>query len=170
MFSNKHDSTIKDYIENTWYKNNMTNYTKYLEDTVWCNDRRYEDSYNDSGWNPNGGEENDELRFGINGEDIRNISLNCRPQDSLTVNNGGVRYPVGLMTHDEFIITLFTGGNSWAMTASYASTNRSKVFLLDDISSYTNVARGVRPVVSLKYGLVASDGDGTPTNPYIIAD
>ena len=31
-------SNIKDVIDE-WYNDNMINYTGYLEDTVWCNDR-----------------------------------------------------------------------------------------------------------------------------------
>ena len=30
--------SMKTYIE-TWYENNMTAYTSYLEDTTYCNDR-----------------------------------------------------------------------------------------------------------------------------------
>ena len=45
--SNENNSTIKTYIDD-WYKNNMLNYTNYLEDTVWCNDRSISEL---NGWN-----------------------------------------------------------------------------------------------------------------------
>lgn len=38
MFSNKNDSDIKKKLDE-WYENNLTSYTSYLEDAVWCNDR-----------------------------------------------------------------------------------------------------------------------------------
>lgn len=37
---NDTDSEVKKFIEN-WYAENMTDYTSYLENTVFCNDRRY---------------------------------------------------------------------------------------------------------------------------------
>ncbi len=50
---NTNNSTIKSAIDN-WYSNNMTQYTNYLEDTVWCNDRSM-DNKESNGWNPAGG-------------------------------------------------------------------------------------------------------------------
>ncbi len=41
---NTNDSTIKSAID-YWYLNNMTQYTDYLEDTVWCNDRSMSTTY-----------------------------------------------------------------------------------------------------------------------------
>ncbi len=38
MAGNTSDSTIKKVID-TWYRDNMTEYTEKLEDAVWCNDR-----------------------------------------------------------------------------------------------------------------------------------
>ena len=38
MFTNTTNSTIKTVIDN-WYSENIAEYTDYLEDTVWCNDR-----------------------------------------------------------------------------------------------------------------------------------
>ena len=38
----------------------MTEYTTYLEDTVWCNDRSVDDL---GGWNPNGGDITSYLYF-----------------------------------------------------------------------------------------------------------
>ena len=49
---NKTNSTIKTYIDN-WYQSNMTNYTDYIEDTVYCNDRSISNA-TETGWNPNG--------------------------------------------------------------------------------------------------------------------
>ena len=40
MFANTTDSTIKTMLD-VWYSENMIEYTKYLEDTVWCNDRKF---------------------------------------------------------------------------------------------------------------------------------
>ncbi len=46
MRTNTKDSTIKTAIDK-WYGEKMTDYTGYLEDTVWCNDRSMGNS---NGW------------------------------------------------------------------------------------------------------------------------
>ena len=56
---NKTDSNIKSFID-TWYAENLIDYTEYLEDTVFCNDRSIS-SY--GGWNPSEGSLSDDLLF-----------------------------------------------------------------------------------------------------------
>ena len=48
---NVNDSTIKTEIE-SWFEKNLLNYEKYLEDTIFCNDRSI---YELGGWNQDGG-------------------------------------------------------------------------------------------------------------------
>ena len=88
------DSTIKTIID-TWYKNNMTDYTTQLEDTVFCNDR----SYTTSGSN---------LNFGAYTRLYANKTptLKCQnTSDKFAVEaingNGALDYSVGLITTDE---------------------------------------------------------------------
>ena len=54
---NKYDSALKATIDN-WYKNNLIDYSKYLEDTVFCQNRNFaskENALNPNGGNPGGG-------------------------------------------------------------------------------------------------------------------
>ena len=62
------NSTIKTVIDN-WYASNMKSYTSYLEDTIWCNDRRV------SSTSPSG----NTIYYGAFGRLIDNNqpSLNC---------------------------------------------------------------------------------------------
>ena len=45
---NTNDSEIKKFID-SWYEENMTEYTNQLEDTVWCNDRSISPTSNGTG-------------------------------------------------------------------------------------------------------------------------
>ncbi len=144
-YLNKSDSTIKSTIDN-WYKNNLTNYTKYLEDTIWCNNRSLNSTLGSSDIsngnlsfvNPNGGSvlENDgggfdnrmyyNTYFGLN--NINRDSLTCqRKIDSFTVNetengNGDLTYPIGLLTMEEVklvgdsAVILNSNDGFWTMT------------------------------------------------------
>ncbi len=183
MFSNKSDSTIKNYIENTWYKEHMTNYSDKLEDTVWCTDRSLADA---AGWNPNGGNLNGTLYFG---GDARNKAgtpaITCsREEDRLTVANGGVKYKVGLLTSDE---VLLAGGQT--ITNNNYFLNIGSYYWLGSPYTTNNICpggynvsdggllgysygiyreHGVRPAISLNHDSTFNGGDGTANSPYII--
>lgn len=133
---NVYDSTIKKAID-YWFSNHMMDYTEYLEDTVWCNDRnttelvRLNDKYS-HGFNPNNGSLNTELYFkSIEIErGVTNNNLDCsNKNDRFTVHaengNGALTYPVGLMTIQEIIFAydgtkspLASGELYWLMTPS----------------------------------------------------
>ncbi len=186
MFSNKNKSTIETYIENTWYANNMAKYEDYLEDTPWCMDKSYEYSKVNSGWNPDGGSVSKYLYFDTyyrrnNGTP----SIKCSDNDALTVANGGVAKPVGLITSDEVIYAglagtstnkdyyLYTGANYWTMSPTYFDDRHAGSFCVNSYGhmydgDYVSSSYGVRPVISLKSDTPYSDGDGTKENPYII--
>ncbi len=185
MFSNTNDSNIKKYIENTWYASNMVKYENYLEDTVWCDDRSYEDSKVNSGWNPNGGDLSKILMFDTYYRESNGIpSLMCREQDSLTVANGGVNKPVGLITVDEAIYAgggdtnksyyLYTGEDYWTLSPHSFTSYTARIYYVSS-SGYLIFSQvyywssfGIRPVISLKSGITYSDGDGTKENPYVV--
>ncbi len=180
------ESNVKEYIENDWYANNMTKYTKYLEDTVWCNGRSYEISKVNGSWDSNGWTQNRFLYFdtyyrGNNGTP----SFKCGVQDSLTVANGGVSKPVGLITSDEVIYAGGANNNN----NDYYLNSRADYWVMSPQSYnfesfYTNIffingegylsvdsgssSRGVRPVVSLVPDIAYSSGNGTVENPYQI--
>ena len=181
MFKSEHDSIIKDYLEDDWYVNHITDYEKYLEDTVWCNDRSYEDSKVNSGWNPNGGGMSQYLYFDTyyrfkNGTP----SLKCKEKDSLTVANGGASKPIGLLTSDEAIYAgvsnsassdYYIGGKGLMMSPYYFDRTDSTLFQMWSGSlSYTSSSstNNIRPVVSLRYGAAWDGGDGTSEDPYVV--
>ena len=186
--SNTTNSTIKTAID-TWYQSNMTSYTSYLEDTIYCNDRSIGTL---NGWNPDGGSATSSLRFsGYNrSRTTYSPSLSCTSKnDSFTVSesatgNGKLTYPVGLLTSDE---AMLAGGKGGTANTSYYLNNGSYYWLgspsgfyINDYAreffvgsgslndGYLGFTRGARPSVSLKLGMKISGGDGTSTNPYIV--
>ena len=185
--SNGTNSTIKNTID-TWYKNNLTNYTKYLSTTaIYCNDRTGDGTY-----------------FGAYTRLITNKTptYDCTDtNDKFTVDkstgNGKLTYPIALMTADE---VSFAGG-LWATNAStwyyYNSANGSSTgstwwWLLSPSdwdggvafvfgvngsslpgylsSRSVNGTFGVRPAVSLKSCVKTSGGDGSASAPYTIEE
>ncbi len=172
---NTKNSTIKDTID-TWYEANMTEYTTYLEDTVWCNDRSVDDL---GGWNPNGGDITSYLYF----HSYNNTTdLSCPNKiDSFTVEesskgNGALDYPVGLLTYQEANLIgtsgRHTGTHYWLLSPQLFNSVNTRIYyttsagLLDN--DYGGNVRGVRPAVSLKSGTEYISGDGSVTNPFVI--
>ena len=185
--SNGTNSTIKNTID-TWYKNNLTNYTKYLSTTaIYCNDRTGDGTY-----------------FGAYTRLITNKTptYDCTDtNDKFTVDtstgNGKLTYPIALMTADE---VSFAGGkygsnaptwyyyNSanvsstgstywWLMSPSYWSGSNARVFYVNGSSNpgylnnnFVNHTRGVRPAISLKSCIKYSTGDGSASAPYTIEE
>ena len=126
-----------------------------------------------------------------------NPSLACtNANDKFTVEtkngNGKLTYPVGLITLDEVVLagfnTYYSNTSDYQDTTNYLYTN-SHFWTFSPVSMAANggavVGRvlsnglvgggnvfyvsGVRPVVSLANGtLVASTGEGTTTNPYVV--
>lgn len=173
---NKKNSTIKSMID-LWYSRNMTQYTDYLEDTVWCNSRRISEL---GGWNPNGGESSDVLNFWSYSN---NGDLTCPDEiDSFTVNsqngNGALTYPVGLVTRSEsslFSGLLSSGNSNWTLSPySFGVMGDMYGYFVNTTESYDNsyvrLDFGVRPSVSLRAGLKYSTGDGSVNNPYVILE
>jgi len=190
MQTNTTNSTIKEAIDN-WYKSDdskMTNYTKYLEDTVWCNDRSMNN--NDNGLNPNGGSMSEYLYYAPYGRarETNSPKLTCLKNDAFTVEetefgNGDLDYPVALLTSDEIMLAggsnsgnssyyLYTGEYYWSLFpyyfygAAYLFSVRSNGILFN--RSVAN-KYGIRPSISLAQGIRVDEGTGTSDDPYIIA-
>ena len=174
VFKNTNDSNAKKVIE-TWYRNNMTSYTKYLEDTVFCNDREVS-SGAFSG--ENGVLDNRPVPFA--GYTATKPSLTCNNSyDKFTTSNG-LKYPVGLITYGE----IFLGGKSaeasylgtsafWSMTPrKYGPTATMYVYNRDFNNAQatwsTKYSNYFRPVVSIKSGMKIDTGNGSFTNPYVL--
>ena len=185
---NTTDSVIKTAID-TWYNTNLSSYTSYIEDTVYCNERGISEL---NGWNPNGGSTNNSLYFtGFYRMNYQSQkpNFNCsRALDKFTVSsskgNGKLTYPVGLITIDEIIYAggrystnsnyyLYTDQDYWTISPSsfslYGALNAVIMSNTGGLSyDTTGTILGVRPVISLKIDTIIESGDGTQNNPYVI--
>ena len=135
---NTNSSTIKTEID-TWYKNNLNDYTNYLSnDAVYCNDRELmtykpKDKY-EYEYFPNKSYE----RLDANNKG-RNASptYNCaNKKDAFSVNNKEAKltYPIGMMTADEIT---FTGVVPFSGSIE---TSSPWIFLNSDNKHITNEA------------------------------
>ena len=185
---NANSSTAKTTIDN-WYNTNLSSYTSYIEDTVYCNDRSISKL---NGWNQDGGDTTKYLCFNPFTRTWTNHtpSLECsRAVDRFTVSsskgNGALTYPVGLITSDEIMYAGGKGGASnstyylytnqyyWALSPNSFSASSGAYEIYVTSSGYVGnsivySALGVRPVVSLTPNAVIASGDGTQNNPYTI--
>lgn len=182
--SNEFDSTIKTYID-TWYGANMTEYTEYLEDTIWCNDR----SIYEKGSFDKGGDNNYLYFSGYHRLDMSVPSFTCgNLVDSFTVSsekgNGKLTYPIAMLTKDETIFSgyvstypvgsssLYLTGQWWLLTpasfAAYSGSYGSLMSIANDGNSdgTTSSYRAVRPAISLRGDLKVTSGIGTSEEPY----
>ena len=184
MFTNTTNSTAKTKVD-AWYNTNLSSYTNYIEDTIYCNDRSIETL---SGWDPNGGNTLNTAYFGSYSRAVSlhapNLTCN-RDLDKFTVSssngNGALTYPVGLITSDEVMYAggesenstyyLYTNKYFWTMSPAYVK-HQSGGFCI-----YSNGYHGaynfdnthtLRPVISIKSTDIVASGDGTSTNPYVI--
>jgi hypothetical protein len=179
--ANTNNSTIKTAID-TWYESNMTSYTDYLEDTVWCNDRSI---YSGSGYGTS------DTFYGAFNRLANNKtpSLACaNSNDRFTVSsdngNGDLDYPVALLTADEIayagaangssnsIYYLYTGQWWWSLSPFRSASSYAIVCYVyfDGSLGNGNVygSGGVRPAVSLKPGTTYTSGDGSTSTPYVV--
>ena len=209
---NNTDSIIKIAIEN-WFRTNLTNevdstkrnYAGYIEDTVYCNDRSLKTAsgnssyptYQESGWNPNGGDLTKKLYFGTfnrfknNWYSTSNVPSTICPNEtdrfSVSSSIAHLNYPVGLLTADEIIMVgaagnlsgsyashyLYTGDYHWSLSPYSFSNNSTNEFAADSngylSNDFVDSFSSLRPVVSLKHSTeFETGGDGTPTNPYVV--
>ncbi len=195
--NNTTDSTIKTFID-SWYKNNLTNYTKYLSTSaVYCNDRSL-----GTGQTYSASVQFDFALYNRMDPETyeTNPSYNCTDiRDAFSVDNTSAKldYPVSLMTADEIA---FAGGvSNQTMNTPYAwfvsNSAGTEVFYefwslspyhwgggdntsvwcwhdvnigLSDGDIYNPFA--VRPVISLKSCIKYSTGDGSASDPYTIKE
>lgn len=183
LIQNNTDSSIKDYIENTWFASNMVEFDDYLEDTVWCSDLSISDY---AGWNPNGGKISEPgLLFTPNNK----VTMECKnPSDRFTVSsengNGKNKYKVGMITRYEAEIAglrsgftshpsyLVTGRPYWTISPSNFRGSWARALEIDETGglygSAVAASSGIRPMISLKSGVKATSGNGTAENPYVV--
>ena len=184
-FTNKNNSTIKGVID-SWYQNNLSSYSGYLADEVFCNDRTIASTSTYTTSN--------EFNYAAD----ERLDTNKAPQltcpnlarDGFTTTNSSIgnkalTYPIGLITADEVSLAggvyygtsnssyyLYTGQWYWALSAYYwGSGNASEFRVYSDGDLYgrdVDYSGGARPVVSLRTSTLVTSGAGTETDPYVI--
>ena len=173
---NKYDSSIKLIID-YWYKNNMTDYTNYIEDVVYCNDRTIKELSN---FNPDGGPVLyiDALTF-KNGDNTTDLSCsNVTDQFAVGNNSAKLTYPVGLITSEEAnnlakTALLKTSKTYWTLSPArvYGYYPEAKSIVTNGrvLEDPTYEEGGVRPVISLKNSVMITSGSGSETDPWIVS-
>lgn len=171
IFSNKTSSKVKQEVDTIW-STLFSNYTKYLENTDWCNDRTFysgslksKDSVIDD-------------NYFVNGKYSKPSIVCTNANDRLSVGNG-LTYPVALLTIDEVSL----GGtylrtspyNYWTLSPDevnfdplgirYISMYINKIIIK---RNYVTDENYIRPAISLMHDIKVEDGDGTASNPYIL--
>ena len=186
-FTNKNNSTIKGVID-TWYQNNLSSYSGYLADEVFCNDRTLaststyttstSNSFDYAGW--------ERLANTNKAPQLTcpNLARDGFTTTTSSIGNKALTYPIGLITPDEVSLAggvyrtsnssyyLNTGQWYWALSANSWRGGGARVF---SVYSYgdlgyrsVNGSDGARPVVSLRTSTLVTSGTGTETDPYVI--
>ena len=177
-------SAVKTTLDN-WYDANLANYSSYLADAGFCNDRMSNDST---------------LLVGSTGGNYAvasRIYMGATPQfkcnqtnDLFTLKNSSkgnkaLTKAIGLITADEVV---YAGANGYV---AHGGSQYTKNYLWDSLSQWTMTPFmgpyggyvfyngstnfsgytskiNVKPVINLKSTVTVLSGDGTKTNPYII--
>ena len=185
---NKYDSSVKGIID-AWYTKELSSYTNYLEDTVYCNSRNIDDN---GGWNPDGGKTFQTILKFKNYSSISNMNslriLSCHnitDQFSVSNNKAKLKYPVALLQEEEQynlapnttldspnLVLVKTNTEWWVLSPRsfnemglYNNSVNEKGIRSNYSSFYPN---GTRPVISLKSNVVISSGTGSEVDPWII--
>jgi len=197
MYGNPDGSTLDEINENVnnsyakiriddWYVNNLKkNYSHYLNDTIFCNDRSL---YTGDGINPTS------VYSAINRAIKYSPSLKCaNKNDKFTVDdningNSALIYPIALLTSDELLFAGHayeaTNNKSWISSFNllvtmspagfYPGNNNPNYCMLYNLSyGYpavynVNNQMNLFPVINLKSTVKVTGGTGTETNPYTI--
>ena len=169
---NTTNSTIKSGVD-AWYKQYLSDYSDYLEDTIFCNDRSQRNA-STNGWTPDGGSLSTHMLF------YGASDLSC-PNDtdkfSVSNNKAQLTYKVGLMSYREMQLlnnsnARETGQDYWLASPNYFDNYDAYEWYMSSVgymgSYHVYSALGVRPAVSLISGIRYSTGDGSMANPYIV--
>ena len=171
------DSTMKTGVD-AWYKKYLSDYSSYLEDTIFCNNRSI---LSLGGWNPDGGNIVSDYLLQFKNHNF-NDDLSCTGevnQFSTSNNKAKLTYPVGLMTSEEIHLLYnpkarVTGQNYWLASPRNFNSGSATVNRIDSNGGWGSVdvsnATGVRPAISIVAGTEYSQGDGSMANPYVIGD
>lgn len=168
---NTNNSTIKSVID-AWYQKYMINYTSYLEDTIFCNERSTSSL---AGWSSSGNVTSS-VHFKEYYSSNKLTCTNETDKFSLSNTKAKLTYPVGLLTNAEAnLLKNNTAIGStqpyWSGTPLYFSSFAAiRSFDENGVGKDTAVSYGlgVRPTISLKPKTKYISGDGSMENPYIV--
>lgn len=177
-------------VDNWYYKNiEQKGYSKYVEDTVWCQDRSIPSL---GGWDQTSTVESGHLHFDVyNRVQNRQPSLECiREVDKFTVSkengNGDLDYPVGLLTADEVMLAgavrsavndtfYLSNSEDWWLISSrgyhgigYGAVSAFASGYYSVFTAQTTLVSGVRPAIALNSKVKIKEGNGTKEEPYIV--
>ena len=178
--TNTINSPMKNILDN-WYNKNLTNYTHYLMDETFCNDRNL---YTGLGYRIDS-----ITTYGAYKRlyDKKTPSLKCsQDNDKFKVSNNIAKliYPVSTISADEVAMAggvyptantkyyLYNNKPYWTITPSIFDPYYSISFICYISSSGeingspTEAKYGVRPVINLKSDIKIIKGDGSSINPY----
>ena len=187
--NNSTNSLAKDAIDG-WFKDNLLSYAKYLDDAVWCNERIIDESTVPGSFLTIGGTGSVRYRS-YNRFTVQYTSqkppefykpiLKCEDKlDAFTVNdtvngNGFLKYPVSLLTADEYLLSGISNSNKYITDTYWYTLSPTYVYSVNEaymfqdgseLWNYGSVTRYMKPSIVLKPGIEVLDGDGTKDNPY----
>lgn len=121
--ANTNNSTIKTVID-TWYQNNLSSYSQYIADAIYCNDREVVQVNNVGGLTltGNGAGTNESAYAGFNRTYVEHVpTLKCKNKNdrfttSSTLGNGALTNPIALITSDEVVMGGGVGFDATTMT------------------------------------------------------
>jgi len=187
--TNTNSSVIKTTLD-TWYQNNLINYSVYLADAGFCGDRSVASSAKT--WTSTdtalGYGTNITFYGAYNRLNYHKPQFKCPQTNDLyttttsTKGNKALTYSIGLITVDEAAYAggdilkssdyyLSTGGTTWSMTPVNYATYPHVFLIIGSGINYTanvNSVRGLgtRPVINIKPDVKTISGYGTSSNPY----
>ena len=170
---------------NTLYQDNLSSYADKIDGNAgFCNDRI---PYSGTGTGTTYTEYATYNRLVSN----KQPSFECSNSSDLFTTSGSsqgnksLQYPIGLITADEVAFAggvygirntsyyLYTGQTYWTMSPYYFNGSYAWVFRVYSSGSlsWDSVygTYGVRPVINLRADVTISGGDGTASNPYVVA-
>ena len=181
--TNTTDSAIKTKLD-SWYKTNLANYTSYLADTTFCNDRSIASG---SGYLTTPSTIYSAYR---RIQDNKAPSLKCSQENDrfkVSSDSAKLNYPVGLILADEVALAggksgsansnyyLYNGKYFWTLSPSHFNSYYSyalvwRVMSTGGLYPWGRVPNsfGVRPVINLKADTLITKGDGSSLNPFTI--
>ncbi|MDD2409793.1 MAG: hypothetical protein PHD03_03640, partial [Bacilli bacterium] len=189
--TNETNSTIKTYLDN-WYGANIhnTKYKDYISDTLFCNDRQLQSEVGGAATGTGFGHSATNYASYYRLNTNKTPSLFCGLKNdrftvsNVSIGNGALTYPVGLITIDELSLAgmvynisnstnyLYTNQCNWSMSP-YCKGSSSTAYVwfvlpsgdLRDLD--VDETCEVRPTINLKPNTIVT-GYGDPTNPYVV--